>query len=290
MTAMIASDGLRVDDALGESVSGLTFATSGRRVLLLGAPSALVPSLGGLAKPRRGSLSIDGRSAAEARRSGRLAVVPARLAVPPKWTARRYVEASAELAGIARPEVVADRALGLMALGDLAAAPLGRQSDLVQRGVAIAAAIALPDAVIVLEEPLVGLEAELAATFAATLVRALEERAWAVCAARLPRSSPLVLAADEALVFEAEAVAERGSPSRVAGEASHAAVVVELREPARAEALRAALDRRGIPAENLSGRLMIDFPADRGARDVLAVARELSIAVRAIAPRSGPFL
>ena len=215
---LLEAEQVRIDDAGVPVVDGLTLATTGEHVLILGAPRALFEAASGVRDVAHGALRVRGESARDALRATHVAGAPLDPAIPQAWTARKYVTWSARLCGHARASAagLAKDAIDRMRITSLADAPLARATPQMRRGIVIAAALATGAPVITLEDPLVELPEEQARALARVISEALADRAWLVFAARMPLSSPLALEADEALVVSRAAVAAQGAPSELA--------------------------------------------------------------------------
>ncbi len=212
--------------------------------------------------------------------------------MPPDWTVRRYVTWSARLTGHARAtsNALADEAIERMKLEGHVTTKLSRVALSARRAAVIAGALATGATILLLEDPLAGLAAETARSFARVVVRALSDRRSAVFAARVPLDSPLALAAEEAIVVDGALVSAQGDPAEIA--AGESAFV--LRVSGDAQAFLAAVTARG-------GRLLVgpvDPPVlarmslDLGGlrtRDVLSIAAASNAVVLEIRPLARSF-
>lgn len=138
----------------------------GAIVVLAGAngagKSSLLRAIGGRLRIDRGAIAIDGLDAAAARRSGRLGVVPQDIALDPHLTVRDNLRLWAQLAGTPRREVEArvDEGLRWAHLADRAQAPVETLSGGMRRGVSLLAGLLHRPAVLLLDEPTAGLDAD----------------------------------------------------------------------------------------------------------------------------------
>jgi len=81
------------------AVEGLSMASTGDHLLVLGAARALFETAAGLRASARGELLVADRDPLEAVRAGSLAGASLDPPLPSSWTIRRYVTWSARLAG-----------------------------------------------------------------------------------------------------------------------------------------------------------------------------------------------
>ena len=283
---LLEAEQVRVDDAGVPAIDGLTLATTGEHVLILGAPRALFEAASGVRGVAHGALRVRGESAREALRSTHIAGAPLDPAMPPAWSARKYVTWSARLCGHARASAaeLAKDAIDRMRITSLADAPLARATPQMRRGIVIAAALATGAPVITLEDPLVELPEEQARALARVISEALADRAWLVFAARMPLSSPLALQADEALVLSRTAVAAQGAPSELA--ARERAYALRLHGETAAFARRVA--ERGGHVGGTASHLTVDLGA-LTTRELMAIALESNAVILELWPLSGAF-
>jgi ABC-2 type transport system ATP-binding protein len=220
MATLFAVSNLRVDAGGCPAIDGLTLATTGDRVLVLGAARALFEAAAGLRRARRGDILIEGVSPEAAARGGIAACAPLDPPMPPAWTSLQYVTWSARLAGHARAtaRALALAAVERMQLDRLAQTRLGPAALASRRGTVLAAAIATGAHTLLIEDPLTGLLPEAARPFARVIARALNAGDYraVVFAGRIPLESPLALAADEALVVDGAQVSAQGAPAELA--------------------------------------------------------------------------
>jgi ABC-type multidrug transport system ATPase subunit len=231
---LLASSSLRVDVGGTSAVDGLTLATTGDRLLVLGAARALFEAAAGLRAIARGELRVAGQDPADALRAGSLAGAPLDPPLPSLWTVRQYVVWSARLAGYpaGTAGALADEAIERLKLASFSDNRLGAVAPAARRGTVIAAALATGADVLLIEDPVGSLPAETARTFARIVVRALSDRRIAVFAPRVSLDSPIALAADEAIVIDGARVAAQGAPAEIA--AGESAYVLRLAGDARA--------------------------------------------------------
>jgi ABC-type multidrug transport system ATPase subunit len=250
---LLAASDLRVDVAGSPAIEGLTLATTGDRVLILGAARALFEAAAGLRTVRRGEMRVEGVSPRGAAREGIAACAPLDPPLPPGWTALRYVTWSARVAGNARTtaRAMAAEAVERMQLGRVAGARLGGATPASRRATVIAAALATGARTLLIEDPLSGLPPDAARPFARAIARALDRsdcRA-AVFAGRMPLESPLALAADEALVLDGAQVSAQGAPAEIAAR-DH---TVSLRVHGDVEAFVRRVEEEGGRAQVTAG-------------------------------------
>jgi ABC-type multidrug transport system ATPase subunit len=231
---LLASSSLRVDVGGTSAVDGLSLATTGDKVLVLGAARALFEAAAGLRQSARGELRVVDRDPLDALREGIVAGAPLDPLLPPSWTVRHYVVWSARLVGHPHgtARALADDAIDRMKLGPHSKSKLGGVATAARRGTVIAAALATGAGVLLVEDPVADLPADTARSFARMVVRALSDRRTAMFAARVALDSPLALAADEALVVDGSRVVAQGAPAEIA--AGESAFVLRIAGDARA--------------------------------------------------------
>lgn len=123
--------------------------------------TSLMRAIGGRLALDRGAIEIDGQPAAAARRAGRIGMVPQALALYPHLTVRENLAVLGRLAGVARGDVAGrvDAALAWTGLADRAASPVQTLSGGMQRRVHLVAATLHQPALVLLDEPTVGVDA-----------------------------------------------------------------------------------------------------------------------------------
>jgi ABC-type multidrug transport system ATPase subunit len=231
---LLASSSLRVDVGGTSAVDGLSLATTGDRVLVLGAARALFEAAAGLRVSARGELRVADHDPVDAVRAGIAAGAPLDPPLPSSWTVRHYVVWSARIAGNDRAaaRALADDAIDRMKLASHSKRKLGDAATAARRGAVIAAALATGAGVLLVEDPIAALPADTARSFARIVVRALSDRRTAVFAPRVALDSPIALAAEEAIVIDGSRVAAQGAPAEIA--AGESAFVLKIGGDARA--------------------------------------------------------
>ena len=156
---------VNVTKAFGDvvAVSDVTFSVGPGVTALLGpngaGKSTLFRIMCGLTPPSRGTVRVLG---ADARRDrsvrGRIGLAPQQDALFDRLSARRFVEIAAETHGLADPSGAARRALAEVALDDAETKPLGAYSKGMRQRVKLAAALVNEPEVLILDEPLTGLD------------------------------------------------------------------------------------------------------------------------------------
>ena len=288
---LLAAAGARIDVAGSPAIDGLTLATTGEHVLVLGAARALFEAAAGLRPVARGELVVDGAAPAIAVRSGRAACVPLDPPMPPAWTLLQYATWSARLAGHARAvaQAMAAEALDRLQLAAAARTKLAHAAPAMRRGAAVAAAMATGAPALLVDDPLSGLPDDAGRAFGRVLARALDGRRTVVFAARMPLESPLALVADEAVVVDGAAVAAQGAPAEIA--AAGAALALRVHGDVAAFA-------RGVEAGG--GRALVAAGAPPpvpvrvelgplAARDLLRIAAETEAIVVELRPLARAF-
>ncbi len=231
---LLASSSLRVDVGGTSAVDGLSLATTGDRVLVLGAARALFEAAAGLRVSARGELRIADHDPVDAVRAGIAAGAPLDPPLPSSWTVRHYVVWSARIAGNDRAaaRALADDAIDRMKLAPHSNRKLGDAATAARRGAVIAAALATGAGVLLVEDPIAALPADTARSFARIVVRALSDRRTVVFAPRVALDSPIALAAEEAIVIDGSRLAAQGAPAEIA--AGESAFVLKIGGDARA--------------------------------------------------------
>jgi ABC-type multidrug transport system ATPase subunit len=291
--ALISCSSLRVDDGGAPAVDGLTFATTGERVLVLGAATALFEAAAGLRPAARGEIRIEGMAPVEAVRRRVAAGAPLDPRMPPKWSPRQYVTWSARIAGHGRAQAreLAEEALARTRVESVASGRLGTAGVTARRATVLAAALASGATTLLLQDPLAALPAESVSAFARVVARACADRKVVVFAGRLPLESPLALEADEAIVVAGSAVAARGAP----GEIAAAARSFWVRVVGDVEAFARAVEERGArvspaagPDRARVGNLSVEL-GPLGATDLVRIATDARVTVLELRPISAAF-
>jgi ABC-type multidrug transport system ATPase subunit len=288
---LFSADRARIDVGGVPALDGLTLATTGEKVLVVGAPRALFEAAVGMRHVAHGALLVSGQNPRAAVVAGLVAGAPDEPRVPPRWSARAYVAWSARLAGHSRRTAggLADEALARLRLQKFADAHLAKATPLARRATIVAAAIATGARAVFLADPIAGLDDRAARSFAHILVAALEDRAWAVFAPRLELGSPLALHADEALVVAGSRVASQGAPAEVA--ARDRTYAVRLHGERAAFASRAS--ERGakvvLPDDgNAAAPLTVQL-GNLSTHDIFAIAEESQTVIVEMVPLSRAF-
>jgi len=145
------------------AVSDVSFGIDQGVTALLGpngaGKSTLFRMLCGLTPPSRGSVSVlgaDPRTDRDVR--GRLSLVPQQDALFDHLSASEFLGFAARTHAITNPEAAAARALGLVDLADVGAKPVGQFSKGMRQRVKVAAALVNDPEVLILDEPLTGLD------------------------------------------------------------------------------------------------------------------------------------
>jgi ABC-2 type transport system ATP-binding protein len=145
------------------AVSDVTFAIGPGVTALLGpngaGKSTLFRMLCGLTPPSRGEvdvLGVDPRADREVR--GRVSLVPQQDALFDHLSATEFLQLAARTHAVTRPDVAARRALELVDLLDVGPKPVGQFSKGMRQRVKVAAALVNDPEVLVLDEPLTGLD------------------------------------------------------------------------------------------------------------------------------------
>jgi ABC-type multidrug transport system ATPase subunit len=288
---LLTSSSLRVDVGGTPAIEGLSLATTGERVLVLGAARALFEAAAGLRAITRGELRVAGQDPLAAVSAAAVAGAPLDPPLPPSWTVRQYVTWSARLAGHPRgtARALAHEAIDRMKLGEFATHKLAAVTAPARRGAVVAAALATGAPVVLVEDPVGGLPDDAARSLARVVVRALADRRIVVFAPRVPLDSPIALAADEAIVVDGSHVSGQGDPAEIASRDS--AFVLRVAGDARAfvDAVEAQGGRLlGSPGGPAEARLTIDLGTLR-TRDLLRIAADSNAVVLELRPLGRAF-
>ncbi len=277
----------RIDVAGVPVVDGLSAATTGDRVLVLGGARALFEAASGVRVPSHGEARIRGEVARKAVRAGNAAGAPFEPPLPPRWTARQYIVWSARICGHAKKEAssLAAESIGQMQMNAVADEPLVKATTETRRAVSIAAALATGATTLLLEEPTRGLADDVARHFTRVLIRALEGCGWAVFASRAPLASPLAMDADEALVIAGDRVVAQGAPAELA--ARERCYAVRVLGPA-ADFSRLAL-ARGARISGHGAELTIDLGESLAVSDLLRAAADARATILELRPLAHAF-
>lgn len=278
---LLAVEDLRVDVDGVPACDGLAFATTGDRVLALGAPRALFEAIVGLRPVVRGAIRVRGATPGAAV-GGIVAGVPLDPPLPPKWTLVEYIEWSSRLAGHSSAEAkkLAAAAIGKMQLSALAKNPLASLVAHARRAVVLASALATNAEILVLEDPLAGLPEELARAWARILVTALDDKPWITFAARVPLTSPLALAAEEALCLSATRMIAQGAPAEIA--AADKRYVARIHGPV--EALGARIVERGGRLQVQGAQVLLDLGETLTTAELLGLCAEAEVTMVEMLP------
>jgi len=162
-TGMIAVDAVSKFFGSVVAVSDVSFAIGGGVTALLGpngaGKSTLFRMMCGLTPPSRGTVTVlgaDPRSERDVR--GRIALVPQQDALFDHLTAAEFVEFAARTHGVVDAADAAHEALRAVALDDVGAKPVGQFSKGMRQRVKVASALVNDPEVLILDEPLTGLD------------------------------------------------------------------------------------------------------------------------------------
>ena len=145
------------------AVSDVSFTIGNGITALLGpngaGKSTVMRLLCGLTKPSSGTVSIYGANPREDRSVfGRIGLVPQQETVLEPISCLRFVTITAQLSGVANPEAAAREAVSLVELDPNDARPLAAYSKGMRQRVKLAAAIVHHPSLLILDEPLNGLD------------------------------------------------------------------------------------------------------------------------------------
>ena len=145
------------------AVSDVSFAVNDGVTAMLGpngaGKSTLFRMMCGLTPPSRGSVEVlgfDPRNDRDVR--GRISLVPQQDALLDNLSAASFLQFAARTHGVANPEQTAMQALATVELADVGPKPVGQFSKGMRQRVKVAAALVNDPEVLILDEPLTGLD------------------------------------------------------------------------------------------------------------------------------------
>jgi ABC-2 type transport system ATP-binding protein len=160
---MIAASGVSKFFGSVVAVSEVSFGIEEGVTALLGpngaGKSTLFRMLCGLTPPSRGTVHVLGGDPRTDRNvRGRISLVPQQDALFDHLSASEFLEFAARTHGVAEPEAAARHALGLVELADVGSKRVGQFSKGMRQRVKVAAALVNDPEVLILDEPLTGLD------------------------------------------------------------------------------------------------------------------------------------
>lgn len=201
----------RIDDR--QVLDGVDLDVARGRIVALAGPNgagktSLMRAVSGRLRLDRGTVRIEGLAPDEARRHGRLGVVPQEIALYPHLTVRENLSVLARLAGVAVGEVAARVGEGLTwaGLADRAGSPTHTLSGGMRRRVNLVAGTLHKPALLLLDEPTVGVDAESEARLHA-LLRALRDEGMGLLVATHNLDEAAAICDDVAVMREGRVVA-----------------------------------------------------------------------------------
>jgi ABC-type multidrug transport system ATPase subunit len=278
---------LRVDVDGVPQVDGLSFTTTGDRVVILAGPPALFQAAAAMTRPRHGELRCAGVTPAEAIEQRLMAGAPLDPPMPPSWTPSDYVTWSARLSGqpTGAAERLAREALAKLKLESLRSVRLRHVPLPARRAVSVAAALATGATTLLLEDPVCGLTEDAARSLARLVVRGTEGVRTVLFAARASLTSPLAMDADEALVLDGSRLLSQGAPGEVALQDRSYALRLHRGGPAFGE----LAERRGVHVTGHGASWVVDLGATLQLSDVLDVAAAANAIVIDLRPLGRAF-
>jgi ABC-type multidrug transport system ATPase subunit len=278
---------LRVDVEDVPEIDGLSFETTGERVLILAAPPALFRASAGLVKPRHGDLLTSGVSPELAVRERLAAGVPIDPPLPPSWMAREYVAWSARLAGHGTRDADARAAdaLARLKLDSLASVRLRHVPLLARRSLVVAAALATGATTLFLEDPVRGMAEDAARSFARIVLRATAGLRMAVFLPRSSLASPFAIDADEVMILDGKSVLAQGAPAEVATRDRSYALRLH---GGRGDFARLA-EKRGARVSGRGPSYTVDLGDTLRANDLLDVAAAAGAVILELRPLAHAF-
>ena len=287
MKPVLEAARLRVDVDGVPQVEGLSFETTGDRVLVLAGPPALFQAAAGIVRPRGGELRTSGVSPTAAVRERLMACAPLDPPLPLAWKALDYVAWSARLAGVPKRDALdlAARAIDRLHLQEVAKLHLRYAPLHARRALGVAAAVATGATTLFLEDPLRGLPDDAARSLARLVVKATLGLRTVIFAARTSLASPIAIDADEAVVLDDGAIVAQGAPAEVASlDRSYA-----IRLHGRGASFAKLAELRGARVSGQGARWTVDLGATLRVNDLLDVAHTAGTVLLELRPLGRAF-
>jgi ABC-type multidrug transport system ATPase subunit len=282
---------LRVDRLGVPEVDGLTCATTGNHVWLVGAPDALFRAAAGQLLPVRGQIRILGSRPRSALERTEIAAVYFGAAIESPLSVLDYCRSSAELAGVpsARRDVIARDAIARTKLESFTSTKLVKASLLVRRGALLAGALASDAPTLILSDPSEGLETEVARGFCRTVAQAIDDKSYVMWKARARTNDPSASFVDEALVVAGSAVVAQGPPEEIASSTRTFVLRLEGQADA-ATAILESLRERGATIDALGpAAFRLTLPEGTGTRAVFEAADGREAIITELSPIAAGF-
>jgi ABC-type multidrug transport system ATPase subunit len=228
---LLQCDAARIDDGASALVEGLSFATEGEHVGLVGTWEPLFAALAGRAQVSSGSVQVHGCQLGQAVARSVVGLALCEPGLPGGWSALDYLEQSARLAGCgaASARAQAREALHQLGLDQLGGRKLAMLAPAERRALLVAHATIGSPPVLALERPLANLDDAWARFTAEVIDRAATGRRLLVsCSAAAPGSPERELLArlDEVLLLRHACLLARGSVEQVLTAGTRYLVVV----------------------------------------------------------------
>jgi ABC-type Na+ transport system ATPase subunit NatA len=288
---LMRAEGLRVDADGAVAVEAVTFTTRGSSVALLGEASGLLLAIAGTAAIRAGSLEIMGRDVGRREHldADVTGIAPLDPPLPPRWTAREYLERGGRLAGMSRVAAKQSAAATLqeLELGRLASTAASSWSLAERRALVLAQAVVTRPAVLVACAPLSGLSGQDAAYVSSVLAAATRQRNWIVSLSHIHGDAePTALAAkaDDVLVLASGRLVRQDRLERI--ERGAASYTIMLR--GKVSEFREELRTRGVELSGGPQRFFVDLPAGMNADDLVALSARIGAPIVELVPRISP--
>jgi iron(III) transport system ATP-binding protein len=224
----VSVEDLRVSHGPVRAVRGVSFTAQPGEVVTLLGPSGCgktttLRAIAGLELPQQGHIAIDGRTVFDAERGKNLppeqrglAMVFQSYAIWPHMTVFENVAFSLRARGVARAELAGavQRSLDLVGLGALGDRPATRLSGGQQQRVALARSIAGHPRVILLDEPLSNLDAQLRLTMRAEF-KALQRRLGLTAIYVTHDQEEALVLSDRIVVMREGEIEQTGTPAEL---------------------------------------------------------------------------
>ncbi|MBI4700660.1 MAG: ABC transporter ATP-binding protein [Deltaproteobacteria bacterium] len=281
----------------------LDLATRGDRVLCMGDTGPLLGALcgtsrvapgrgdgppGGLARVVAGSLRLLGRDVRRGEHYAASGLAPLDPPLPARWPVVDYLGWAARLAGASAraSRALAHATLDRLGLADLGRRRLGVLGTPERRAAVIAQALVATPPLIVVEDPLCGLEGHAALWIQTVLGRAVAGRAALVSAGRVVlegAAGELLRSATDLCVLRGGRLVAQAAPA----ELLPAAAMYELTVRRGAEALRQELAEAGMALTGGPLHFCLRLPEHASVTDALAAAARVRAVVISCSPLLG---
>ena len=286
---LVGATDLRIDVGGVPAIEHATFASSGRSMVLTGENSALIGAVLGQARIAGGALTLVGCDVNQAehwQRPGMVGVAPLDPPVPGDMTARAYLVAGAQLAGLRRhdAEEACVRTLAALELTPLERRLLSTLGRAELRAIVLAQAVVSEPLVLLAQAPVSDLSGPEAAYVARVFAAASKDRRWICSVPAITPGSPeyaLATSADDLLVFSSGHLVHQTTLAVL--QTGSTGYTVTLRGDIAAFAQ--ALTARGVTFSGGPPRFWIELSSHLSPVDLLAISLETNAPIVELYPR-----